>query len=146
MRNESKYEKSFSMALGCEPVRPAQVEDMRNGSVLKSVACAAKGLLYAFKTQRNVRIHFIAAVLVLAGGILLKFSATELSLLAIAITFVVAAELANTAIENLADVVSEEFHPRIMVVKDIAAASVLVGAIGAILVGLLLFIPRVILF
>lgn len=99
-----------------------------------------KGIRLALKSERNIRVHFIVAVLVMVGGILLKFTPAEFSLLLIAIAIVIIAEMMNSAIEFTLDAV---FHNRycklVGMAKDIAAGGVMVATFISIAIGILLF-------
>ncbi len=90
-----------------------------------------------------MRFHLGAAVMVLAAAVLVGVTPLELAVLLVAITLVLTAELFNTAIEVIVDLVSPEPHPLAKVAKDVAAGAVLVSAGGAVLVGLAIFLPRV---
>lgn len=111
---------------------------------LKSFGHAFNGLKTAFKGEHNLRIHLVAAILVVILGIYFKIEIVEWLILTLTIGFVIAMELLNSSIENLADYACKEQHPMIKKVKDIAAGAVLVSAISALIVGLLVFIPKLI--
>lgn len=115
---------------------------MRNGNILDSFNNAIEGFIYVVKTQKNMRIHFMLAVLVILAGIYLNFSKVELVVLGVSMVFVLFAEMFNTAIEQMVDLFTEETHPVARIVKDISAGAVLVSAIAAFIVGYLLFIER----
>lgn len=89
----------------------------------------------AWRTQRNFRVHVVLAVLVVLAGAVLRLPAWAWAVLALAIALVVAVELANTALEALVDLVSPGDHPLAKRAKDVAAASVLVTAAGAVAAG-----------
>jgi diacylglycerol kinase len=114
---------------------------MRARNIVHSFWCAFRGLFYAFRTQRNVRIHLTAALMVLAAAVWLGLPTLEVVALLAVIGFVLVSELLNTAVETLVDLVSPDFHPVAGTVKDIMAASVLVTALLAIIVGLLILGP-----
>jgi diacylglycerol kinase (ATP) len=114
--------------------------------VYRSVAYALEGLRYAFKTQRNLRIHTVMAAVALAGAYAGKFSRWEVVLLLLTITLVVGAELLNTAIEVTVDLFTPEYNHLARTAKNVAAAAVLVTACNAVLVGILLFGPLVLKF
>ncbi len=115
----------------------------RAANLLRSFSHALEGLIYGLTTQRNLRIHFILGLLVIAAALYLKFQPGELALLILSIGFVILAEMVNTAIENVVDIATRRrIHPLAKVSKDLAAAAVLVSALCAIAVGLALFIPR----
>ena len=109
-----------------------------------SLRYAWSGVYYAVRSQRHVRFHLGAAVVVLVAGGLVGVAPVELAVLLVAITLVLTAELCNTAAEAIVDLVSPERHPLAKVAKDVAAGAVLVSAGGAVLVGLAIFLPRVV--
>lgn len=110
---------------------------IKPGTWLESVNCAIAGILWSARTQRHLRWHFLAAVAVLLAAVLLRISALEFALLAFAVTLVLAAELLNTALEVVVDLVSPEFHQLAQRAKDVAAGAVLVTGIGAVVIGYL---------
>jgi diacylglycerol kinase len=110
---------------------------------LTSFKYAFSGLKSLLLFEHNSRIHLIAAILAAILGIVLKISATEWSLVVLVIGFVFAAELFNSAIEKLADVVSPEHNEMIKRIKDYCAASVLVSSIAALLIGVIIFVPKI---
>ncbi len=97
----------------------------------------------AFKEEPNFRIHVVATIMVIAAGLYFKLSTTEWLAIVIVIGLVLLTELLNTVIENIADFISPERHEKIKTIKDIAAAAVLISAIVALIVGLLIFIPKI---
>ncbi len=111
-------------------------------SVLRSFGPAVAGLLWALKTQRNLQVHVIATVLVVIFGLWLKIAVWEWCVILLAAGMVITAELLNTALEVLADRVTQEREEAIRRVKDAAAAAVLVAALAALCVGLLIFLPK----
>lgn len=108
---------------------------------LRSFAHAWRGLRTLVATQANARIHAAATILVLGAGFALGVDAADWCWLAAAITAVWAAEALNTALETLADEVTLEQRERIGRAKDLAAAAVLCTAIGAVVIGVLVFAP-----
>ncbi len=110
--------------------------------LIHSFRYAFAGLWYALRTQRNLRIHLSAAVLVVLLGAMLGLSSVEWALLSLTIGAVIVSELFNTVIEALVNLVSPERHPWAKVAKDVAAAAVLCMAIMAVAVGLAVFAPR----
>lgn len=109
---------------------------------LQSFKFAFKGLLTLVKTQPNARIHLLATLAVIIAGILLQVTAGEWCWLVLAMMAVWVAEAINTAIEQLADVVSPDFHSGIARVKNLAAAAVLIAAVGAVVIGILVLGPH----
>jgi diacylglycerol kinase (ATP) len=111
----------------------------RSPSLFDSFNFAAEGVIHALRTQRNLWIHFAIAVAVLIAALAFGVDRIELMLLLLAITFVLVAELVNTAIEAAVDVASTSFDPMAKLAKDIAAGAVLIAALNAIAVGYLVF-------
>lgn len=111
---------------------------------IKSFNYAFNGLKVLLKEEHNSRIHFIAAICVLIAGVIFKLNTYEWMAILFAIGFVITLELINTSIENIADFISPDKHTAIKKIKDMAAAGVLVGAITALIIGLLVFIPKII--
>jgi len=111
-------------------------------SLLDSFNYAFEGILYAFKTQRNIRLHFVATVLVLLSSLIFKINKLEFLMLMVAIAFVVMAEMINTAIEASIDLFTQEYHFRAAIAKNVAAGAVLVSSGVALVVGFLIFFPK----
>ncbi|MCB0802248.1 MAG: diacylglycerol kinase family protein, partial [Flavobacteriales bacterium] len=101
---------------------------------LKSFSHAINGLVILIKVEPNARIHLLAAIVVILLAYILKISINEWALIVISIGFVFCAELVNTSIENLSDLVTKEYNPFIKKVKDLGAAAVLVAAFTAIII------------
>jgi diacylglycerol kinase len=114
---------------------------MRNRNIVESFQHAFAGLWYALRTQRNTRIHLTIAAGVVALGLWLGLSCTQWAVLALTIGFVLVSEMLNTVAESLVDLVSPEYHPQAKIVKDVTAGAVLLGAILAVIVGLLVLGP-----
>lgn len=109
---------------------------------LRSFNCAASGIFVFFKNEPNGRVHLLATVLVVLLSCFMGVSAVEWLFVFLAITLVVSAEIFNTAIEALADKVEPDIHPQIKLVKDLAAGAVLVCATFAVIVGVVIFVPK----
>ena len=112
--------------------------------IINSFKYAIEGFISSFKTERNMKIHVLAMILVVALGFYLKLNLIEWCFITISISLVIGAELFNTAIETIVDMVSPEKNPKAKLAKDISAAAVLVLAIGAVIIGIIIFIPKVI--
>ncbi|HLR33791.1 MAG TPA: diacylglycerol kinase [Tissierellales bacterium] len=115
---------------------------MKNKNLIESFNHAVEGIIYALKTQRNMKIHFAAAFLVLFGSLFFDFTRIELLVIFFAISFVIVAELINTSIEKTIDLITDEYHPLAKIAKNVAAGGVLISAINALVVGYLLFFDR----
>ena len=109
---------------------------------IKSFGFAFKGVATLFKTQPNARIHLMAILLVTVAGFLLKVSTTEWCFIVMSFALVLAAEALNTAVEFVVDLVSPDYHPLAGKAKDVAAAAVLITAIGAVIIGIIIFLPK----
>jgi diacylglycerol kinase (ATP) len=109
---------------------------------MASFGYAFAGLAEMIKTQHNAWIHLAATLLVVAAGFLARLSGSEWIGVILAMVLVWSAEAVNTAFEFLCDVASPEFHPLVEKAKNIAAAAVLICAMGAALIGLVIFIPH----
>ncbi len=108
-------------------------------SLFHSFNHAAEGVIHALRTQRNLWIHFTVAAAVLVAAVGFGVSRLELMVLLVAITFVLVAELVNTAIEAAVDVSTTSFDPMAKIAKDIGAGAVLVATLNAVAVGYLVF-------
>jgi diacylglycerol kinase (ATP) len=112
-------------------------------SILDSFNFAFEGIIHVLRTQRNMRIHFSAAVAVLVAAVATGVSRLELIALLLSIAFVLIAEMINTAIEGAVDVSTTSFDPNAKLSKDIAAGAVLIATVNAVAVGYLVFSGQV---
>ncbi len=103
---------------------------------------AFNGIIKLFITQHNSRIHLFITILVIIAGFLLNISKTEWLLVFLAVGFVFTAELFNSALESIVDLVSPEYQKKAEDAKDYAAGAVLIAAIASAIVGLIVFIPK----
>ena len=109
---------------------------------IESFKYAQAATQHALKTQRNLWIHFFTALCVLAFAVWLQVGLPELAVLTVAIFGVIVAEMFNTAVEELVNILSPEHRIQAALAKNVAAAAVLLASVGAIVVGGLIFIPR----
>jgi diacylglycerol kinase (ATP) len=112
---------------------------MKVRKLIDSFNYAINGIIHAVRTQRNMRIHMIAALLVLTACFFYDLSKFEIVLLTITITMVIVAEMFNTAIECAIDLTANYYHPLAKVAKNTAAGAVLITAINAVIVGYIIF-------
>lgn len=112
--------------------------------LIESFKFASTGIIYLFLFHRNMRIIFMLGIAAFLLGLYFKLKGIELIVLCITITLVFMAEVFNTAIEMLMNVVSSKYHVRIKLVKDIAAAVVLIASLNALAVGYALFAKNLI--
>jgi diacylglycerol kinase len=108
----------------------------------RSFSFAGQGVWHAVRTQRNVRVHLVAAAAAVAAGLALRISAANWAAVALAIGLVLTAEILNSAIEALADLAASEYHPLAKAAKDLAAGAVLVASVAAVGVAAAVFLPR----
>jgi diacylglycerol kinase len=113
-----------------------------NSSFLKGFVFACNGLAKAIRTERNLKVHMGISILVCMLGFAVQLSTIEWCLIIACMGLVMGAELMNSAIEKLVDMVSPGFDARAGLVKDIAAGAVLVCAITSAIIGLFIFIPK----
>jgi diacylglycerol kinase len=119
-----------------------QISGSSPGGRLRSFGYAFSGIGTLIRSQPNARVHAAATAIVMAGGFLLGLSRLEWCVVVLTVAAVWTAEALNTALECLADAASPEFHPLVKKAKDVAAGGVLVTALGSVVVGLLVFGPR----
>ena len=105
---------------------------------------AFSGIIYAFKTQRNLRIQLIAGIIVVILGIVLKISPSEWAILSLSVFFVLGSEMMNTALETVVDLNTEEYHIKAKWAKDTAAGAVVLASINAVVVSCFLFADKII--
>lgn len=110
---------------------------------ITSFSYAIMGVKTAFATQPNVRIHLVIAILVSILGYFLGLSTEELIEIILLVGLVLVAEMINTSIEFACNAITTETHPEIKKAKDVAAGSVLVVSILAIIIGLIIFVPKI---
>lgn len=109
---------------------------------LKSLKYAYKGALILLKTEASIKIQFFIALLVTATGFYFQITPTEWILQTLAIGLVMSIEGVNTAIEAMSDFVHPEENPKIGFIKDIAAGAVFLASIAAVIVGLIIYLPK----
>jgi len=109
---------------------------------IRGFGYALNGIWHASVTQLNFRVHLVAALVAVYGGYTLHISKDEWLWIILCIAIVLVAELFNTAIEFLVDLVSPEYNKKAGLVKDMSAGAVLITAIGALAIGLIIFVPK----
>jgi diacylglycerol kinase (ATP) len=115
----------------------------RAPGILDSFNYAFEGIIHTLRTQRNMRIHLAVAFIVLVTALIVNVTKLELIALLISITFVLIAEMINTAVEAAIDIATTSFDPMAKLAKDIAAGAVLIASVNAIAVGYLVFAGKV---
>lgn len=109
----------------------------------KSFKCAINGIIYSVKTGRNLIIQLCFALFAIILGIFLQISKIEWTIIIFAILFVIFAEMLNTAVETVVDLVTEEYNEKAKIAKDVAAGAVLISAINSVAMGLIIFMDKI---
>lgn len=109
----------------------------------KSFKCAIAGIIYSVKTGRNLIIQVCFALFAIVLGIFLKISKIEWAIIIFTILFVIFAEILNTAVETVVDLVTEEYNEKAKIAKDVAAGAVLISAINSVAMGLIIFLDKI---
>ena len=109
----------------------------------KSFRYAAAGLWWGLKYNQNLRFHFAAALIVIFFSIVFKINPFEMGVLGVMILIVIVAEMMNTVIEEMVDLIVQEHRQQAKIAKDVAAGMVLVSALGSVIVGILVFGPHI---
>lgn len=112
--------------------------------LINSFKYAFEGIATSFKTEQNMKIHIIMAIIVVILGLLFKITKKEWMICIFAIVIVIASELFNTAIETIVDMITEEKNEKAKIAKDVSAGAVLIVAIGAAIIGIMIFFPKII--
>lgn len=114
--------------------------------IFKKIKRSFKYALYGFSyfiKERNIKIHFSASLVVIFLGFYFNISLIEWALITFCIILVISLEILNTVIEDIMNLLHPEKNQKVMVVKDLAAASVFISALGSLIVGLIIFIPYI---
>ena len=104
---------------------------------------AGRGIFSAIKSEQNFVIELFFAVMAIIMGFVLKISTTEFAIIALTISLVLSLELVNTSIEYTVDMAMPEIHPLAKVAKDVSAGAVLMSAITSVIIGLIIFLPKI---
>lgn len=107
---------------------------------------AFAGFFYTLKKERNFKVQLFATVMVIAAAFIFKVNNPEWALLIICSVLVLSLEMMNTAIEKICDLLHPEKHPQIKIIKDVAAGAVLLAAIGASIIGLIILLPKLLMY
>lgn len=114
---------------------------IRINRLLKSYSYAFKGLFKTFREEQNLRIQTIASLIIFILGVYFKISRLEWALLVLVIGLVLVAEITNSAVERITDVLKPRINNYVKEIKDVMAAGVLLSSMAAIIVGLVVFLP-----
>ena len=114
-----------------------------NKSLLRSFGYAFEGLWHALKNNRNLRIDFVAALIVIILSFIFQVNPYEKGILGITILIVICSEMINTALEEMVNLITSEHRLEAKIAKDVAAGMVLVAAIGSVIIGIYIFVPYI---
>jgi diacylglycerol kinase len=134
---KKEYKMKNELAIMKMPSNPFSIK-----ARLRSFQYAFTGLSSFFSTQHNAIIHLIITLLAFSAAVLYNVTKVEAIAITLAVGFVWTAELFNTAVEKLADLVSTDHHPGIKFIKDVSAAAVLLSAVAAFITGAIVFLPK----
>jgi len=109
----------------------------------KSFHYAVEGIDYALRNDQNLVVHFIVAFFVILVSVLLDVSPFEMGILGVTILVVISAEMINSAIEKMVDLITKEHRQEAKIAKDVSAGMVLLTSIGAVIIGILIFLPYI---
>jgi len=116
---------------------------MKNKNLVESFNNAIKGIISTVRTERNMKIHIAASVMVVLLSFLYKLTRTEFLIVMIVVALVLICELFNTAMERLIDLITDVYHPKVKTIKDMAAGAVMISAGVSLIVGYVIFINKV---
>ena len=111
--------------------------------LINSFKYAIQGIFTSLKTEKNMKIHIFIMLLVIVAGIVLKISKLEWVICIILFSIVIAGELFNTAIETVVNMITTEKNEKAKIAKDVSAGAVFVLTIGAAIIGIMIFIPKI---
>lgn len=115
----------------------------KSKKLINSFKYAIQGILSSFKTERNMKIHIFIMILVIIAGVILKINKYEWIACILCFAIIISGELFNTAIETVVDMVMPYKNDKAKIAKDIAAGAVLTLAIGAAVIGVIIFVPKI---
>lgn len=111
--------------------------------IIKAFNAAIEGILYTFKFERNMKIHYCVAAIVFIISLFCDFSKTDMLILLFSISLVIISEMFNTAIEKTIDMITDEYHVLAKIAKDVAAGGVLIATLNSVVVGYILFYYKI---
>lgn len=118
-------------------------ERLKNKNFMDACKRALSGIWYAIKTQTNIKIQLVIAIIVVIAAIVLKLNTTECIFLCFATMLVIITEVINTAIETVVNLCTDKYHKLAKIAKDVAAGAVLLSALNAVIVAVLIFISKI---
>lgn len=119
-----------------------KIKKTRQG-IIKAFNAAIEGIIYTFKFERNMKIHYCLAAIVLIGSLFFELNKVEMLILLFSISLVIITEMFNTAIEKTIDMITDEYHVLAKIAKDVAAGAVVIAALNSVVVGYILFLDQI---
>lgn len=116
---------------------------IKHRTLIKSFGYAVNGIRFALKEDQNIRIHLLAAIVVIGLSFFFRVNAFEMGILGVMILLVITTEMINTALEKTVDLITKEYREEAKIAKDVGAGMVLISAVGSIIVGVLIFAPYI---
>lgn len=116
---------------------------MKKEPFYKSMSYALQGIMTCIQQERNIKIHLAVMVIVIICAIVLKITVTEWLICILLFALVISLEIINTAIEAVVDLCTQDYHPLAKLAKDAGAGAVLISALAAIIIGMMIFIPKI---
>lgn len=117
---------------------------LENEKCSNAFVCAAKGIKEAIKTETNLKFNIVVAIIIIACGFLFKIGTTEWIVCILSIGIMLFAEIMNTAVEATVDLVTREYNKQAKKAKDISAGAVLILSINVAIIGLIIFVPKIV--
>ena len=117
-------------------------EKKERQGIIQAFNAAIEGILYTFRSERNMKIHYFVAVIVLLASLFFIDNRLEMIMLIFSISLVVISEMFNTAIEKTVDMVTDTYHPLAKIAKDVAAGGVLIATLNSVVVGYIIFYDK----
>ena len=115
-----------------------------NNNFFSALKNSLNGIKNVYKNENNIRIQTVFAVIAIIAGIILRISLLEFGIITIVIFMVFISEFFNTVAENIVDMITEEYNEKAKIAKDISAAAVTLSAIMSVIVGIIIFLPKII--
>ena len=119
-------------------------ERLKNKNFIDSWRKAFSGILYAIKSQRNIKVQLVIAIIVAICAIYFKLNITECMFLSFATMLVIITEVMNTAVEEVVNLCTNKYHPLAKIAKDVAAGAVVLSALNAVIIAIFIFVSKII--
>ncbi len=115
----------------------------KNQNFISALKNAFNGIIYTFKTQRNLKIQLVISIIAIFAGIIFKISILEWAIVTVIIFMVFFSELLNTVVETIVDMITTEYNENAKIAKDISAGAVTLVSFASVVIGILIFLPKI---